>query len=51
LGREAVIRPGAEVEDVILYPKAEVLPGAKVKNAILGDGFLARGELNGGAYA
>ncbi|MGD8564525.1 MAG: sugar phosphate nucleotidyltransferase [Desulfarculaceae bacterium] len=51
LGREAVIRPGAEVEDVILYPKAEVLPGAKVKNAILGDGFLARGDLSGGAYA
>jgi ADP-glucose pyrophosphorylase len=51
LGPGAVVEPGALVSDSLLLPGARVLSGARVQGAILGDGFIAQGELKGGAYA
>jgi mannose-1-phosphate guanylyltransferase len=51
LGKGAVIEDGASVKDSLLLPGARVATGAKVQDVVLGDGFVARGNLQGGAYA
>ena len=51
LGRGAVVEAGARLRDVVLLPGARAAAGARVSRAILGDGFLARGRIEGGAYA
>jgi NDP-sugar pyrophosphorylase family protein len=51
LGRGAVVEAGARLRDVVLLPGARAAAGAQVSQAVLGDGFLARGRIEGGAYA
>ncbi|CAO0821294.1 NDP-sugar synthase [Desulfarculales bacterium] len=51
LGRGAAVEAGALVEDCLLLPGARVAVGARVRRAVLGDGFLARGDIEGGAHA
>ncbi|MCA1989328.1 MAG: NDP-sugar synthase [Desulfarculus sp.] len=51
LGHGARLEAGAYVRDSLLLPGAVVAAGARVSDAVLGDGFLARGEIAGGAHA
>lgn len=51
LGQEAVIEAGARVQDSLLLPGARVAAGARVRDAVLGDGFVAQGDIKGGAHA
>ena len=51
LGRDAQVEAGAVAEDCILLPGARIKQGAVVRRAILGDGFVAEGELSDGAFA
>ncbi|MCA1906526.1 MAG: NDP-sugar synthase [Desulfarculus sp.] len=51
LGPTARLEAGAYVRNSLLLPGAVVATGARVCDAILGDGFLARGEIMGGAHA
>lgn len=51
LGAGAVVESGALVMDSLLLPGARAAAGSRVRRAVLGDGFVARGELNSGAYA
>ncbi len=51
LGDGATVEAGASVRDVVLLPNARVEPGARVSEAVLGDGFAARGRIAGGAHA
>jgi len=47
----ARVAAGALVSASVLLPGARVAPGATVFGAVLGDGFVASGELRGGAHA
>lgn len=51
LGAGAQVQAGARVRDCLLLPGAQVLAGAQVEGAILGDGFVASGHIQGGAHA
>ncbi len=51
LGQNARLEAGALVRDSLLLPGAVVTAGARVSGAVLGDGFVARGEIVGGAHA
>jgi mannose-1-phosphate guanylyltransferase len=51
MGAGAVIKAGARVIDSLLLPSAVVEAGAVVAGAVLGDGFVARGHIRGGAHA
>ena len=51
LGQGAVVEAGALVEDCLLLPGARVAAGARVRRAVLGDDFVARGQIDGGAHA
>lgn len=51
LGAGAVAEAGAVLNEVVLLPGARVAAGAVVEQAVLGDGFIASGRLQGGAYA
>lgn len=51
LGEGAVAEAGAVLNEVVLLPGARVAAGAVVEQAVLGDGFVASGRLQGGAYA
>jgi mannose-1-phosphate guanylyltransferase len=51
LGQGARVEAGAWLKDSILLPGARLTAGARVRNAILGDGFIAQGEIVGGAHA
>jgi len=51
LGAGAVVEDGALVSDSLLFPGARAAAGSRVQEAVLGDGFVAQGELSGGAYA
>lgn len=51
LGPETVVEPGAEVIDSLLLAGTRVTAGCRVRKAVLGDGFIARGEIDGGAHA
>jgi len=51
LGAGSRVEEGAMVKDSLLLPGAVVAAGARVSNAVLGDDFLARGVLDGGAHA
>jgi len=50
LGPNARLEAGAWVRDSLLLPGAVVTAGARVADAVLGDGCLARGEIAGGAH-
>ncbi len=51
LGEGAVVEPGALLNEVVLLPGARVAAGAVVERAVLGDGYLACGRIQGGAHA
>lgn len=51
LGGGARVRAGAQVRDCLLLPGATVAAGARVRGAVLGDGYLAQGDISGGAHA
>jgi mannose-1-phosphate guanylyltransferase len=51
LGGGATIEPGARVNNSILLPHARVTGGVRVDDAILGDGFVAKTDITGGAHA
>ncbi len=51
LGPGARVEAGARVREVVLLPGARVCSGAVVEEAVLGDGFIARGHIRGGAHA
>ena len=51
LGQGAVIQSGARAHDSILLPGARVARGVAVRSAVLGDGFVARKAIEGGAHA
>ncbi|MCF8032155.1 MAG: NDP-sugar synthase [Desulfarculaceae bacterium] len=51
LGPGVVVEAGARLKDSLLLPGVRVEAGASVSGAVLGDGFAARGRLQGGAYA
>lgn len=51
LGAGAVAEAEAFLNEVVLLPGARVAAGAVVEQAVLGDGFIASGRLQGGAYA
>jgi mannose-1-phosphate guanylyltransferase len=51
LGAGARLETGSLVKNSLLLPGARVAAGARVRDAVLGDGFLARGEIIGGAHA
>lgn len=51
MGRGSRLEAGAFVEDSILLPGAVVKAGAMVKDAVLGDDFVAAGKIIGGAHA
>ena len=51
LGQGARLMPGSRVRDSLLLPGAVLAAGAVVEEAVLGDGFLARGHIRGGAHA
>ncbi len=51
LGAGARIEGGARVRDSLLLPGAVAAAGSRVSRAILGDRFMARGEISGGAHA
>ena len=51
LDQNAQVEAGATVEDCVLLAGARVAQGAVVRRAVLGDGFVARGELSDGAFA
>jgi mannose-1-phosphate guanylyltransferase len=51
LGEGVVIGDGAGVSDSVLLPGAKVLPGVRVHGAVLGDGYVASSDINGGAHA
>jgi mannose-1-phosphate guanylyltransferase len=50
-GPGARVEHGAKVKDSLLLPGARVAAGALVENAVLGDGFIASGNIKGGAHA
>ncbi len=50
LGAGCLIESGAYVKDCLLMDGARVLKGAKVKGAVLGDGYRATGQIEGGAH-
>ncbi len=50
LGAGARVAAGAEVHDSVLLPGARAAAGSQVSQAILGDGFVARGPVRGGAH-
>ncbi len=45
------VEEGAMVKDSLLLPGAKVEAGLRVENAVLGDGFIAKGNIKGGAHA
>ncbi len=47
----ARVEAGAWLRDAVLLPGAVAACGARVREAILGDGFVARGEVCDGAFA
>lgn len=51
LGEGAVVEPGALLSEAVLFPGARVAAGVMVEQAVLGDGFHARKNIKGGAYA
>lgn len=51
LGAGARVAAGASVADSLLLPGAAVLARARVRWAVLGDGFQAAGLIDGGAFA
>lgn len=51
LGPGARVAAGARLADSVLLAGAELRAGARVSGAILGDGYLARGVIQGGAHA
>lgn len=51
LGEGAVAEAGAFLNEVVLLPGARVAAGAVVEQAVLGEGYIASGRLQGGAYA
>jgi len=51
LGPGARVEAGARVRDSLLLPGARAAAGARVSEAVLGDGFTARGKIEGGAHA
>ncbi|MFH1061186.1 MAG: NDP-sugar synthase [Pseudomonadota bacterium] len=51
LGPGARVAAGAMVADSLLLPGATALKGARVRGAVLGDGFQAAHEIHGGAFA
>lgn len=51
LGQGCLVEAGAQVADSLLLPGARVGAGARVSNAVLGDGFVAHGVITGGAHA
>lgn len=50
-GRGVRVGEGAMVKNSLLLPGARVQAGVGVESAILGDGFVARGNIKGGAHA
>ena len=50
LGRGCSIEAGAFVQDSLLLDGARAASGARVTGAVLGDGFTARGVIEGGAH-
>ncbi len=50
-GAGARVEAGAVVRDSLLLPGAVVRSGARVEQAVLGDGYLAAGQIEGGAHA
>lgn len=50
-GRGVRVDKGALVKNSLLLPGARVQAGVGVENAVLGDGFVARGNIKGGAHA
>lgn len=50
-GTGVQIDKGATVKDSILLPGVRVEAGVLVENAVLGDGFIAKGHIKGGAHA
>ena len=51
LGAGTVVEPGGVVIDSLMFAGSRVTAGSRVREAILGDGFIARGEIVGGAHA
>lgn len=51
LGPGAEIQDNARVSNSLLLDHARVAAGARVRDAVLGDGFFAQGEIRGGAHA
>jgi mannose-1-phosphate guanylyltransferase len=51
LGAGAVAEAGSFLHETVLLPGARVAAGAVVERAVLGDGFVARGHIQGGAHA
>ena len=51
VGPGARVEAGARLRDTVLLPGARVAAGARVSGAVLGDGFMAQGRLEGGAHA
>lgn len=50
-GRGVGVDEGALVKNSLLLPGARVQAGVGVENAVLGDGFIARSDIKGGAHA
>lgn len=50
LGSGSVVEPGAMIIDSVLLPGARVKAGVKVKEAVLGDNFVAKEDIAGGAH-
>jgi mannose-1-phosphate guanylyltransferase len=51
LGPGAVLEAGAVVSDSLMLDGARAAADSRVSQAILGDGFIAQGEISGGAHA
>ncbi|MFZ5587640.1 MAG: sugar phosphate nucleotidyltransferase [Thermodesulfobacteriota bacterium] len=51
LGERARVADGAWVKDSLLLPGAAATAGARVREAVLGDDYAARGDIDGGAFA
>lgn len=50
-GRGVGVAEGAMVKNSLLLPGARVQAGVGVESAVLGDGFIARNDIKGGAHA
>jgi len=50
-GSGARVEAGAVIKNSLLLPGARVISGTRVENAILGDGFITKSHILGGAYA